>query len=189
MGKHTMTWVSTRSAPCAVCPSFSARPMEAETPAESPPPPGDVTWQASCWLACTRGPRGCPHPGGCARRQPRPVALPGKCQAPAVPSAAGGQGWQPFPSGGPASPLQRGRRPQRGLGSFDYLIAADTNPIFLLFQSSQLSQHFHSGPVTGAPAGGLRAERQPRGERACRRWCRPGPRAPAFVSTRAPPSP
>lgn len=89
------------------------------------------------------------------------------------------------PAAGEAPPEETGR----GLGSFDYLIAADTNPIFLLFQSSQLSPHFHSGPVTGAPAGGLHAERQPRGERACRRWCRPGPRAPAFVSTRAPPSP
>lgn len=125
---------STRSAPCAFHFSFSARAYGGRKFCRkgSPPPgrcylvsqllvrlhPGSPGLSAPPCRLCTATASSC-H---AARK------VPGNLRAPVAPS---GQGWQPFHSGRPRfTPCSRGRCPRRGLESFDYLIAADTKPIF-----------------------------------------------------------
>lgn len=73
--------------------------------------------------------------------------VPGTCGCPQRP--AGRVGSSPSP-GGPAHPCSGGRCPRRGLESSDYLIAADTKPIFPPLSILAVVTTFFQAPVTGA---------------------------------------
>lgn len=110
----------------------------------------DATWRAGLdaqlhhvGRAPQEPPAGAPPADSPAGRGPGNLRAPAG-QGPAV----------PFPLGkvSDSSPSARGRRPQRGSGSSDYLIAADTKPIFFLFKFFRLSPTFAlQDQLQGAP--------------------------------------
>lgn len=110
----------------------------------------DATWRAGrdaqlhhVGRAPQEPPAGAPPADSPAGRGPGNLRAPAG-QGPAV----------PFPLGkvSDSSPSARGRRPLRGSGSSDYLIAADTKPIFFLFKFFRLSPTFAlQDQLQGAP--------------------------------------
>lgn len=114
--------------------SCSAPPRVGYLRAGAAPAPGDATWRAG-HLASRPGraaPPCRPRAAGasrcgaasrlCAGLRPGNLRAPAE-QGPAVPF--------PLREVSDSSPSARGRRPRRGSESSDYLIAADTKPIFL----------------------------------------------------------
>lgn len=129
MARHALTWEKYTLCPCAFHFS-SARVMGAEIPAEGPPPWETLPCEPAAWSPAPGSPglsappcRLCTVTASSCRAARK---VPGNLRAP----AAAGTSLAALPHRGPTAPPAAGGGARRGLESFDYLIAADTKPIF-----------------------------------------------------------